>query len=133
MNMLGLIACYSTFLPASQSQGYVTTDGLSTSLSWNKAPIWGLRPDSYYCQTVPGLLWDSLSREDGSAIYNCCWPSPAQSFSDLSPLGLATIFYCLRFATSLFVNSYHSQGYGGVIRPRLQKGVLSANQLLVLS
>jgi hypothetical protein len=40
----------------------VTTDGQSASLSWNKAPIWGLRPDSYYCQTVAGLLmWGALS------------------------------------------------------------------------
>jgi hypothetical protein len=30
----------------------------SASLSWNKAPIWGLRPDLYYCQTVAGLLKD---------------------------------------------------------------------------
>jgi hypothetical protein len=36
------------------SQSYVTTDGQSASLSWNKAPIWGLRPDFYYCQTVAG-------------------------------------------------------------------------------
>jgi hypothetical protein len=27
----------------------------SASLSWNKAPIWGLRPDLYYCQTVAGF------------------------------------------------------------------------------
>jgi hypothetical protein len=27
-----------------------TTDGQSASLSWNKAPIWGLRPEFYYCQ-----------------------------------------------------------------------------------
>jgi hypothetical protein len=49
---------YST-LPSqgtSQSQSYVTTDGQSASLSWNKAPIWGLRPDLYYCQIVEGLL-----------------------------------------------------------------------------
>jgi hypothetical protein len=26
------------------SQSYVTTDCQSASLSWNKAPIWGLRP-----------------------------------------------------------------------------------------
>jgi hypothetical protein len=38
--------------PLCQSQSYVTTDGQSASLSWNKAPIWGLRPDFYYCQTV---------------------------------------------------------------------------------
>jgi hypothetical protein len=37
-----------------------------------------------------------------------------------SPFGLVTIFYCLRFETSLFVASYDSQGHGGGIRPRLQ-------------
>jgi hypothetical protein len=46
------------------SESYVTTDGQSASLSWNKAPIWGLRPDSYYRQTVAGLLmWGALSDE----------------------------------------------------------------------
>jgi hypothetical protein len=39
-----------------RSQGYVTTDGQSASLSWNEALIWGLRPDLYYCQTVAGLI-----------------------------------------------------------------------------
>jgi hypothetical protein len=34
----------------------------SASLSWNKAPIWGLRPDLYYCQTLAGL-WGALSDE----------------------------------------------------------------------
>jgi hypothetical protein len=49
----------------SQSQRYVTTDGQSASLSWNKAPtIWGLRPDFYYCLTVTGfLMWGALSDE----------------------------------------------------------------------
>jgi hypothetical protein len=51
-----------------------------------------------------------------------CWPLPAQSFSGPSPLGLATVFYCLRFETSLFVDSYDSQGHGGGIRPRLHTG-----------
>jgi hypothetical protein len=33
-------------------------------LSLNKAPIWDLRPDFYYCQTVAGLLmWGALSDE----------------------------------------------------------------------
>jgi hypothetical protein len=45
--------------------------------------------------------------------------SPTQSFSGPSPVGLATIFYCLRFETSLFITSYHSQGYGGGIRLHL--------------
>jgi hypothetical protein len=30
-----------------------------------------------------------------------------------SPLGLVTVFCCLRFETSLFVTSYDSQGHGG--------------------
>jgi hypothetical protein len=37
-----------------QSRSYVTTDDQSVSLSWNKAPIWGLRPDLYYCQIFLG-------------------------------------------------------------------------------
>jgi hypothetical protein len=41
--------------------------------------------------------------------------SPAQSFSGPSPVGLAAIFYCLRFEASLFVTSYDSQCYGGGI------------------
>jgi hypothetical protein len=44
----------------------ITTDGQSASLSWNtsKAPIWGLRPDIYYCFTVTVLfLWGALSDE----------------------------------------------------------------------
>jgi hypothetical protein len=34
----------------------ITTDGQSASVSWNKAPIWGLRSDFYYCQRVASLL-----------------------------------------------------------------------------
>jgi hypothetical protein len=210
------------------------TDGHSASLSWNKACIWGLWPDFYYCQTVAGLLmwgalsnkrtglmfaifavprqrthslvpvpWDSwpyltvsdlrlpfsspptthrtmvevfdpaskrgndrvrvqvtlrlavyhqsvrlgaepletqgqnyfsqlklaiialinpLWREDGSVVCNCCWPSPVHSFLDPSPVELMTMFYCLRFETSLFVASYGSQGYDGGIQPRLYTG-----------
>jgi hypothetical protein len=46
----------------SESESYVTTDGQSASLSWNKAPIWGLQPDFYYRRTFAGLLmWGALS------------------------------------------------------------------------
>jgi hypothetical protein len=49
---------------ATQSQSYIMTDGQSASLSWCQAPIWGLRPDFYYCRTVAGLLmWGALSDE----------------------------------------------------------------------
>jgi hypothetical protein len=48
----------------SESESYVTTDGQSSSLSWNKTPIWGLRPDINYCLTVVGsLIWGVLSDE----------------------------------------------------------------------
>jgi hypothetical protein len=48
----------------SPSQSYITTDVQSASLSWNRAPIWGLWPDFYYCQTVADLfVWGALSDE----------------------------------------------------------------------
>jgi hypothetical protein len=96
------------------------SDGHLASLSWCQAPIWGPRPHYYYCRTVAGLLmW---GRQDGSVVYNCCWASPAQSFSGPSPVGLVTIFYCPIFEISLFVDAYDSQGYGGGIRSRLHTG-----------
>jgi hypothetical protein len=109
----------------SEYESYVTTDGQSASLFWNKGPIWGLRLDFYYCQTVCGFIYVSRSlwREDESVVYNFCWPSPAQSFSGPSPVGLVTIFYCLRFETSLFIASDYSQGYGGGIRPWPHTGI----------
>jgi hypothetical protein len=70
-----LVFCYSYYsirLTASKLrltqflslEPYVTTYCQSASLFWNKAPIWGLRPDLYYCQSVAGLLmWGALSDE----------------------------------------------------------------------
>jgi hypothetical protein len=49
----------------SEYESYVTTDGQSDSVSWNKAPTWGLRPDLYYCQTVARLLCGTLSLTRG--------------------------------------------------------------------
>jgi hypothetical protein len=83
------------------------------------------------------LLFDSyglvdvgrpLRREDESVFCICCYPLPAESFSGPSPLGLATVFHCLRFETSLFVASYDTQGHGGGIRPRLHTGSLLSLQ-----
>jgi hypothetical protein len=76
--------------------------------------------DGYGLVFVGRPLW----REIGSVFCICCWSSPAQSFSGLSPFYLATIFYCLSFETSLFVSSYDSQGHGRGIRPRLHTGLL---------
>jgi hypothetical protein len=80
-----------------------------------------LLSDSCGFVDVGRFLW----REDGSIVHNYCWPLPAQSFSGPSTVELLTIFYCLRFETSLFVASYDSQGYGGDIRPRLHTGCLN--------
>jgi hypothetical protein len=68
--------------------------------------------DIYGLVFVGRLLW----REVESVFCICCWSLPAQSFSGPSPLGLATIFYSLRFETSVFVASYDSQSHGGGIR-----------------
>jgi hypothetical protein len=54
----------SSFRYNSSLESYVMTDGQSASLSWNKARVWGLRSDFYYCQTVTGLsIWGALSDE----------------------------------------------------------------------
>jgi hypothetical protein len=84
--------------------------------------------DSYGLVFVGHPLW----REEGSVFCICCWPLLAQSFSGPSPFVLATIFYSLRFETSLFVASYDSQGHGGGIWPRLPTGVPEPNQLSLI-
>jgi hypothetical protein len=106
----------------SQSQSHIATDGQSVSQSsLGVEPHLGLMTrylllfDSYGLVFVGRPPW----RKDGSVFCICCWPIPAQCFSGPSPLGLATIFYYLRFETSLFVVSHDSQGHGGGIRPRL--------------
>jgi hypothetical protein len=79
---------------------------------------WLLLFDSYGLVFVGHLLW----REDGSVFCICSWPLPAQSFSRPTPLGLATVFYCFRFESSLFVASYNSQNHSGGIQPCLHTG-----------
>jgi hypothetical protein len=44
------VLLWTLFLSQTQSQIYVTTDGQSASLSWYKAPMWGVRRDIYFCQ-----------------------------------------------------------------------------------
>jgi hypothetical protein len=47
-----------------EPESYIKTHGQSESQSWNKAPIWGLRPDFYYCQTLTNfLMWGAFSDE----------------------------------------------------------------------
>jgi hypothetical protein len=51
-----------------ESEPYVMTDGQSASIALNKAPIWGLWPDFYYCQTVAGLLMWAAVSDDRTAL-----------------------------------------------------------------
>jgi hypothetical protein len=83
---------YFSIITTAESESYVTTDGQPASLSWNKAPIWGLRPDLHFLCDSYGLVLvcRPLWREVGSVFCMCCWPLPAQSFSGPSPLGLET-------------------------------------------
>jgi hypothetical protein len=104
-------------------QSHIATDGQSVSKSWCRAPsgahdqifitVWLLRSSF-----LRGAL--SNERTGLSFVYAAL---PAQTFSSPSPLVLATIFYCLRFETFLFVASYDSQDHGGGIRSRLHTGV----------
>jgi hypothetical protein len=97
---------------------------VSQSVSLGVEPHLGLMTryillfDNYGLAFAGNPLW----REDGSVSCVCCWRWPALSFSGPSPLGLTTVFYSLRFETSLFVASYDSQGHGVGIRPRLHTG-----------
>jgi hypothetical protein len=67
MNFLYDVASQNTATKSSsqsQSQSHVTTDDQSASLSWYKAPMWGLRADFYFCRAVADfLIWDALSEE----------------------------------------------------------------------
>jgi hypothetical protein len=59
-----ILLSYSVFCSKFKVQSYVTTDGQPASLSWNKAPIWGLRPDLDYFLAVASLMiWGALSDE----------------------------------------------------------------------
>jgi hypothetical protein len=108
----------------SKSKSHCDWQSVSQSVSLGIEPHLGpmtrylFLSDSYVLVSVGRPLW----REDGSVFCMCRWPLPAQSFSGPSPLGLATVFYSLRFEISLFVSSYDSQGHGGGIRPRLHTG-----------
>jgi hypothetical protein len=70
---------------SSESLSYITTEGQSASLSWNKAPIWGLRPDFYYYLTIAVSLYGAPSLTRGRVCLLQCT--------------IYNIFYCLRFET----------------------------------
>jgi hypothetical protein len=46
----------------------ISSGGQSASLSWNKAPIWGLRPDIYYFLTITVLLLSSALSDEMTGL-----------------------------------------------------------------
>jgi hypothetical protein len=93
---------YGQFFLESRGQSYFMTGGLpAMSLSWRQVPR-EARPVilfSKWTLAVTALMYHPLWREDGAVVYNCCWFSPAQSFSGSNPARFMTIFYSLRIAT----------------------------------
>jgi hypothetical protein len=61
-------------------------------------------------------MWDALSDERTGLSFPIAAGLASTVVLGSESRGLVTIFYCLRFETSLFVASYDSQGYGGGIR-----------------
>jgi hypothetical protein len=62
----------ATSRPAYESESclslMLTTDGEWASLSWNKAPIWGLRSEFYYRQTVAVLLMSGALSDERTGL-----------------------------------------------------------------
>jgi hypothetical protein len=94
------------------STSHIATDGQSGAHDqiFTSITVWQLR--SCFCGAP------SLTR--GRVCLLCMLLALA------SEVFLGSVFYCLRFETSLFVPAYDSQGHGGGIRPRLHTGLLSA-------
>jgi hypothetical protein len=67
------------------------TDGQPASLSWNKAPIWGLRPDLYYlCDNYGFFLMGRPVSE-----LNCLMYSTVGSYREHLALGFV-VCVCVR-------------------------------------
>jgi hypothetical protein len=113
------------FITESESESYVTTDGQPASLSWNKAPFWGLPPDLYYCLTVAGLLiWGSLSHEKTGLSFTIA-AGPRQSNHFVSESHRTRGHTLLsQIGYFIFVAFYDSQDHSGGNRPRLHTGCI---------
>jgi hypothetical protein len=104
------------------SESYVTTDGQSASLSWNKATVWGLRPDFYYCQPVAGLMmWGALSDEKTGLSFRIdLGPRQRSKFRVQVPWNSWPYFTASDWRLPF---SSPPTSYGGGTQPRLHTGV----------
>jgi hypothetical protein len=119
------------------------------------SPSWGLRPDSYCCQTFAGLwMWGAPCDERRGLSFTVAADPRQRSHSRgriprdswhillsqvrdspnledqvpvfMSPRDRVAQLY-LQAPGSLFVASYDSQGYGGGVRTRLHMGFSDCN------
>jgi hypothetical protein len=98
---------------------YVTTHGQSASLSWNKAPIWGLRPDFYYRPTVAGLLmWGALSDERTGVSLQLLLALASAVILGSESLGTRDRILLSQIWDFPFRRLLRLAGHGGGIRPR---------------
>jgi hypothetical protein len=97
MNMISLTACYWPKLSPSLALRPTISRPVCLGIKHHLGLTIRLLLVSVRCGFVD--VGPSLWREDASVVQNCCWSSPAQSFTGPSPVGLTTIFYCLRFET----------------------------------
>jgi hypothetical protein len=107
------------------TDSYITIDGQSASLSSNKAPIWGLRPEFYYCQTTAGLLmWGARSHERTGLSFTIAAGPRQRSHSRVRVCGTRyhTCILLSQIPDFYFVASHGSQGYDDGIRPHIHTG-----------
>jgi hypothetical protein len=94
-------ASESRLTHSSRVESYVTIDSQSASVSWNKAPIWGIRPYFYYCQTVAGLLlWGAFSDERTGLSFTVA-AGPRQRTEYKSPCLTVLLLFCFSCVYSL--------------------------------
>jgi hypothetical protein len=90
--------------PESESESYITADGQSASVS-------GAYDHIFITARQLRVCWcGALSLTRGRVCRLQLLLVLATAFSGPSPVGLATMFYYLRFETSLFIASYDSKG-----------------------
>jgi hypothetical protein len=107
------------------SLSYVTTDGQTASLSWNKAPMWGAYDQNFITVRQLRVCWcEALSLTRGRVC----------RLQFLLVLASAVIFHdhilLFQIRDFLLIASYDLQGFGGGIRPRLHTGNKGQTKIL---
>jgi hypothetical protein len=107
----------------SESESFVTTDGQSASLSWNKAPIWGVLPVFITVRLLQVCYCGALSLTKGRVCRLQMLLALASAvILGSQSRGTRDHILLAQIQDFLLIASYDSQGYGGGIRPHLHMG-----------